>query len=88
MKTVIKIKQTCYACPSQWEGMTDDGKDVYIRFRWGSLRLDIDGKTVAEMNVGDDDINGFIDLSQARDCLKEHVTITPEALKEYNEEVS
>jgi len=41
---VIKIDQTCGACPSQWEGKTVDGKEVYVRYRWGYLRVEIDEK--------------------------------------------
>lgn len=25
-------------CPSQWEGKLSDGRAIYIRFRWGTLR--------------------------------------------------
>lgn len=37
---MIKIKeltQTCYACPSQWEGKTVDDRPIYVRYRWGYL---------------------------------------------------
>jgi len=40
----IKIKnytKTCFACPAQWECLTDDGKYVYIRYRNGYLRAGI-----------------------------------------------
>ena len=36
------IRRTCCACPSQWEGMTTDGRWFYIRYRWGGLELGID----------------------------------------------
>ena len=32
-----KIVQTCDACPSQWDAVADDGRPVYIRYRWGNL---------------------------------------------------
>lgn len=38
---VANIKQTCSACPSQWEGHTEDGRMFYIRFRWGGLSIEI-----------------------------------------------
>ncbi|MCA1480782.1 hypothetical protein, partial [Bradyrhizobium sp. NBAIM08] len=34
---IVRLEQTCGACPSQWEGVTDDGRVVYIRYRWGAL---------------------------------------------------
>ena len=36
---VISIEQTCGACPSQWEGITDDNRRVYVRYRWGNLSV-------------------------------------------------
>lgn len=38
---VILLDQTCTACPSQWEGRTDDGRHVYIRYRGGWLSAGI-----------------------------------------------
>lgn len=32
---VIELVQTCRSCPSQWDGTTEDGGSVYIRFRHG-----------------------------------------------------
>lgn len=50
---IKRIEQTCFACPSQWEGETEDGHDFYIRYRWGVLRLDIDGVTAESFGLGD-----------------------------------
>ena len=36
LQTLIK---TCSASPSQWEGQLEDGRYVYIRFRWGHLSV-------------------------------------------------
>ena len=41
MLKVVKLIQTCYACPSQWEGTLDDGRMIYIRFRWGNLTISV-----------------------------------------------
>lgn len=32
-----ELWQTCSACPSQWEGITEDGRSIYVRYRWGTL---------------------------------------------------
>jgi hypothetical protein len=37
--TVTEVRQTCGSCPSQWEGRTDDGRHVYVRYRWGWLQV-------------------------------------------------
>lgn len=34
---VKSLVRTCSACPSQWEGELEDGRFIYIRFRWGNL---------------------------------------------------
>jgi len=36
---VIKLRHTCYAMPAQWEGRCDDGKWVYVRYRFGRLSV-------------------------------------------------
>jgi hypothetical protein len=44
---IATIRRTCAACPAQWEGSTEDGKSVYIRFRWGVLAIGV-GQTMDE----------------------------------------
>jgi hypothetical protein len=39
MIKINKIKNTCSACLSQWEGTTDDNRNVYARYRWGHLSV-------------------------------------------------
>jgi hypothetical protein len=62
-KYVVKsIKQTCYACPAQWEGLTTNFEPIYVRERWDHLSIRIgkigkgiesavNGKPILEMNV-------------------------------------
>jgi hypothetical protein len=38
---VIALKKTSVACPSQWEGKFDNGKIIYIRYRWGCFKISI-----------------------------------------------
>lgn len=45
---VTELRRTCFACPSQWEGATEDGEHVYIRYRWGFLSA----------TIGKDDVYG------------------------------
>lgn len=37
-KSLLKISD---ACPTQWEGQLEDGRNVYIRFRFGRLTVHI-----------------------------------------------
>lgn len=45
--TVVALRLTCGACPTQWEGRTDDGRHVYVRYRWGTLRVGV-GASIEE----------------------------------------
>lgn len=75
MSKPIKIKsltQTCEACPSQWQGKTHDGQDLYIRFRWGYLSVRVhptnavQGPEVFGLEIGDNDLNGLLTTSELR----------------------
>ena len=48
--TVKTCVQTCTWVPSQWEGVTTDGRPVYARYRYGylSVRVGRPGQTVDE----------------------------------------
>jgi hypothetical protein len=82
MYQIKTIKQTCFGCPSQWEGKTVDDHDIYIRYRGGYLRLDIDGKTECGMEVGDD-FDGCIGLEEALTHMANYITMCKEATAEY-----
>jgi hypothetical protein len=36
---ISELVQTCASCPSQWNGIADDGRRVYVRYRWGWLTV-------------------------------------------------
>ena len=36
-RTLTELHRTCSACPSQWEGTTDNGQRFSARYRWGWL---------------------------------------------------
>lgn len=50
---VVDLKRTCDASPSQWEGLTENGMAIYIRYRSGVLSA----------GAGDD-----IELAAASSC--------------------
>jgi len=67
---LVKLVNTCTACPSQWEGKLDDGTPVYIRKRWGwcsvcvgtkegGMDSAVMGNEVLGWN-GDDAMDGFL----------------------------
>ncbi len=44
----VELTNTCFACPSQWEGTLGDGRTVYIRFRWGYLSVSVSPPPVGD----------------------------------------
>lgn len=50
MIKIVSLTQTTSACPTQWEGLTDNGEKVYVRFRFGNLSISIDGKPIFKAN--------------------------------------
>lgn len=71
MTRIVRLVQTCVACPSQWDGWTDDGRRIYIRYRWGygsvSIAAPGDGDEYAAVNgeciaewEGAESLDGYI----------------------------
>ena len=87
---IKELKQTCFACPSQWEGKLSDGRMIHIRYRWGHLSIRIsekptddimeavDGKLLLEKDVSENPFDGYMDWFTMMNYLKE-------ALKKLNE---
>jgi hypothetical protein len=46
MIVVAKVTSAGGACPFQVEGVTDKGEEVYARYRWGNLRVEVAGEVV------------------------------------------
>lgn len=73
---VNTLTQTCRMCPSQWDGTTEDGRRVYVRYRWGCLDVyagnapgddPLDGDPLIDMELGDglDGVLTFAELVDA-----------------------
>ncbi len=57
---VKDLYMTCGACPSQWEGTTECGKELYMRCRHGYFYMTIDGVKTVECDVSNYDIDGVM----------------------------
>jgi hypothetical protein len=68
---IVRLEQTCTACPSQWEGATAHGQAVYVRYRWGYLSVRIDGNEVYGAQVGDG-YDGTMTTEELADILEEN----------------
>jgi hypothetical protein len=65
---VTSLEQTCYACPSQWEGETDNGDYVYIRYRWGHLTVSVNGEQIFATDHGNS-LDGVLSYDELRTLL-------------------
>lgn len=79
---VKSIKDLGTSCPTQFEGETEDGKYIYIRYRWDKLTVRLapseeecfksdDSKILTVLFVTGDDRCGEIDYYTVRDILME-----------------
>ena len=71
MFVVMELIQECSACPSSWSGKLDDGRDIFIRYRWGTLRVTENGDksiTLFEVDHGNP-LDGFMDFDELKEAL-------------------
>jgi hypothetical protein len=78
--TVLALRRTCIACPSQWEGTLADGQVIYARFRHGYLSVGL-GQEIAEAvdnskpglalyeDLVGDGLDGFMDFEELKGHL-------------------
>lgn len=70
---IIKVIETCDACPSQWSARTDDGRYVYIRYRHGNFRVDVDDDNKMEeyfiSELGGDGVLSFEEMQRRTEGL-------------------
>jgi hypothetical protein len=79
---VTTLTKTCIACPAQWEGKTDDDRSVYVKYRWGGLKVNVsepgkdiwaavDGKEVLCLGLTDEP-DGWMENEELKPLLIEH----------------
>ena len=74
MLKIKKLENLCTSCPSQWEGETISGERVYIRYRWGYLTLDVDGKEAYSIRCGAD-YDGTMDTDEMKRLLRKVIRV-------------
>ncbi len=84
---IVKLVQTCSACPSQWDAWTDAGDYVYIRYRSGLLSVsqgdELQDRIFAVIHGGqydgEMDVNELAKLTSGILDLSQFVTEKPPA---------
>ena len=70
---VRALRQTSFSCPSEWVGVTTEGQEVYVRYRWGILRIDLDDNVFFQAEVGDP-FDGVLTYAELRERTTRFVT--------------
>ncbi|MGV1049105.1 MAG: hypothetical protein ACOYD4_11345 [Solirubrobacterales bacterium] len=74
---VVALRKTSLACPSQWEGVLDDGRAVYARYRHGGLSVGLGDEVQDAIGNGmsdralysdyvGDGLDGFMDVEELK----------------------
>jgi hypothetical protein len=74
---VVALRQTSVACPSQWEGTPEDGRAVYVRYRYGWLSVGVGDDVDQAVHSGSTDralyagcggagLDGVMDLEELK----------------------
>jgi hypothetical protein len=67
MKVEI-LEQSCFACPTIYDVLLD-GKEAYVRYRWGIISLNTEKETIIEEKIGDE-YDGVIEKDDIINWLK------------------
>jgi hypothetical protein len=79
MYRLKSLTRTCDSCPAQWDGVLKGrgrgkrGAPVYIRYRWGVLRVDLYPGTTRERTIYNSRVGGMFDGSMTDGEMLEHV---------------
>lgn len=95
---VVKIRDLGTSCPTQFEGETDDGKYIYIRYRYDILTVRIaeteeecfksdDSKILTVHFIKKDDWCGEIDYDTVRQILLEKEIYLPVNITEEEDNI-
>lgn len=81
-----KVWRTCEAFPSQWEGMLDNGKSIYIKYRHGKLKVGL-GKTLSKAILNakviyesKNELDGFMTNEEMIKLVKEKMNLEVEVI--------
>ena|ERR1017187_6196920 len=66
---ITKLTKICVTCPTQYEGETDDGKYVYIRYRFGNFKMEVNHEVIFTTSIGNG-LGGCIELDKIKELTK------------------
>lgn len=66
------LVRTHLGFPSEWQGKTEDGKDVTISYRHGRTKITTEGAVVATLSIDQFDIGGYMDDHVLKKLLEDN----------------
>lgn len=85
---ILSVTKTCDACPAQWEGKTVNHEKVYVRYRWGRLRVEINDRIVFSEFIGEDqddeEEEAMLRKSGMSEDLIEKMISSTKTMRQYN----
>jgi hypothetical protein len=79
---LVELHEEGTSAPAQWNGKTDDGRNVYVRYRWGCLRVYVSHGDPLDLYPeghsfewnSDDDLDGVMGQSEMLERTREFMT--------------
>ncbi len=94
----VMLKRTCIACPSQWEGVLEDGRTIYVRYRHGELSVGVgdDINEAVRNGMSDqalyadhisDGLDGFMDFQELKVHLRGLLEFPADLVVEHDDQL-
>lgn len=81
-QVITRLEKVCEGCPAAWEGRTQSGAQIYIRYRWGHFRVDINGEIVMSESRGDGH-DGTMTTEEMQLILKDYFLFNCEVVEHH-----
>jgi hypothetical protein len=73
MIVVSEVRQTCTASPAQWEGVDQEGNEIYARYRWGYLSVEKNDEEIFGKQLGHH-LDGRLTYDQLKEATEGSMT--------------
>lgn len=74
---VTDLRSTGTFAPASWEGVLEDGTDIYFRYRWGELTVrlndEVNGEVIFQEQLHEDDSRSHLTETELKDLTPESI---------------
>lgn len=75
--SVQDLRATCSFAPAAWEGVLEDGTEIYFRYRWAELTVrlndEVNGEIIFQEQLHDDDSRSNLSESELRELTPDKI---------------